>query len=131
MKNYEYIYWKNEYSTPIEIINEGNKQFVKTYNHLLDSINNKTCPDEVIQILYSLLHYTEHHLINEEMLYNKHSSFKQHKNDHTKFVNKIKETITTYESGHHNYICEDLLKFMMNWFENHILKQDIEVIRTY
>lgn len=119
----DYIQWQPSIMTGIEKIDEGHLQFIKIHNQLVDIINKDFCQQKIVEMLYALIYYAEHHLINEEICYQGYDGFAEHKANHQKFIDKINH-IQSYLSKDKKAACEELLAFLQNWFEEHILKQD-------
>lgn len=128
MKVINYIQWQTEFATGIDKIDEGRLQFIKLHNLLLDIITQDNCNDKILEFIYSLLYYAEHHLLNEELHYQHFEGIAEHKAHHKLFVNTISETMNEITKNDSLKGCEKLLVYLNNWFITHILQQDREVV---
>jgi hemerythrin len=84
--------------------------------------------DEIMVILAELRDYTIYHFASEEKLLerNGYDSFELqlHKRQHKSFVNKIKQFENQDIDEKQESITLDMLTFIANWIEQHILKTD-------
>ncbi|HKK59121.1 MAG TPA: bacteriohemerythrin [Salinivirga sp.] len=120
----DYIQWQPEFMTGIEKIDEGHLQFIKIHNQLVDIMNKDFCRQKIVELLYALMHYAEHHLINEEIYYQGYDGFAEHKVNHQKFIEKINQTQSYLANDSSPEACDELLAFLKSWFKNHILEKD-------
>ena len=128
MSEIDYIQWQPEFLTGIDKIDEGHHHFIKTHNKLVDIINKDFCAQKLLEILYALMHYAEHHLINEEICYQGYDGFGEHKAKHKEFIDKINDVRKIMEKEKQPEICVDLQQYMQEWFKQHIIKRDMEAV---
>lgn len=117
--------WKEEYNTGAKFIDEQHRYFFNIISSLKNSIEVLECMESASAIFFSLVHYAEHFLIQEE-IYFKEASFpglREHKNLHDGFIRRIIQFQEDYENDVTN-TCKSLLSFLDYWFDNHILKYD-------
>ena len=121
--------WKPEYNVNITLIDDQHKKFLEMLNFLRVGIIEKPCKEKISEILFSLAHYAEHHLIQEEIYFKNYQypNFTQHKEAHKDFIDRIIKFREDYEKGA-DKVCEEMYGFLVDWFENHILKYDKEAI---
>ena len=98
-------------------------------NLLRAGILEQPCKERISEIFFSLVHYAEHHLIQEEIYFKNYQypNFTQHKEAHNNFIDRIIKFREDYEKGVEN-VCHEMYEFLVNWFENHILKYDKEAV---
>lgn len=120
----DYIQWQPDFMTGIEKIDEGHLQFIKIHNQLVDIMNKDFCQQKIVELLYALMHYAEHHLINEEIYYQGYNGFAEHKVNHQKFIQKINQIQSYLVKDNSPEACDKLFVFLQDWFKNHILEQD-------
>lgn len=128
MDTFDYIQWQPEYKTGVEKIDDGHLQFVKIYNQLVDVLQKDYCRQKIVELLYALIHYAEHHLINEEICYRGYDGFAAHKAKHQEFIDKINQIRTYLVEQDSNEACRQLLIYLHKWFTNHILEHDREAV---
>jgi len=121
--------WKPEYSVNITLIDDQHKKFLEMLNLLRAGIIEKPCKEKISEIFFSLVHYAEHHLIQEEIYFKNYQypNFTQHKEVHKNFIDRIIKFREDYEKGVKK-VCEEMYGFLVDWFENHILKYDKEAV---
>ena len=124
----EKVAWKQDYEVGIESIDENHKKFVELLNHFVDVTSSEPCITGHSEIFYSLIHYAEHYLIQEEILLKDAGSqdLTRHKEYHTRFFNKIKEFQEKYASQDSG-VCSDMYSFLREWFQEHIIQYDKKV----
>jgi len=130
MKKIDYIQWIPELETGIEKIDEGRLQFIRLHNNLIDIIAEKHCEKKIMEFIYSLIHYAEHHLLNEELYYQSFDGLAEHKARHQTFVSTISESLNQMTNVDRAYDCQKLLSFLNNWFFEHIMTNDKAIIEA-
>ena len=121
--------WKKEFNTGIRFIDEQHRYFFNIISRLSDSIHEGICKETASEIFFSLAHYAEHYLIQEE-IYFKEADFPgihEHKDLHAGFIRRIIQFREDYEKEH-SRTCKSLLPFLQEWFNSHILEYDKEAI---
>ncbi|MFO7922151.1 MAG: bacteriohemerythrin [Bacteroidales bacterium] len=121
--------WKDEYRVGVKAIDEHREKFFEIINKLKQVITRKDCKINVADIFFSLVHYAEHYLINEE-IYLKESGypgFSKHKESHNNFIARIIRFKEDYQNNKKE-VCEDMYFFLENWLINHILHYDVEAV---
>jgi hemerythrin len=121
--------WRGEYNTGVKFIDEQHLYFFNIITNLNKSINMGVCRDDASAIFFSLAHYAEHFLIQEE-IYFKEADFpglKDHKTLHASFIQRIIKFQEDFEKDI-NDTCISLLPFLDDWFDTHILKYDMEAV---
>lgn len=121
--------WKAEYNVNISLIDDQHKKFLEILNLLRVGIIKKPCKEKISEIFFSLVHYAEHHLIQEEIYFKnyRYPNFTQHKEAHKNFIDRIIKFREDYEKSIEK-VCEEMYDFLVDWFENHILKYDKEAV---
>ncbi len=128
MKNIDYIQWDSNFMTGIDKIDDGHLQFIRIYNQLVDIIQKDMCNQKMFEIMYGLIHYVEHHLINEEICYQGYEGFASHKKRHQEFIDRINDFQSQLSDGKNIEACKNLALFLHDWFTEHILKHDKDAV---
>ncbi len=121
--------WREEYNTGVSFIDGQHKYFFKIMADIEDSLEKDICRETASRIFFSLAHYAEHYMIQEE-IYLKEADFPgigEHKKLHAGFIERMIKFREDYEKDATN-TCESLLPFLNEWFDNHILKYDKDAI---
>ena len=127
----EEIVWSPAWETGIVTIDKAHREFVVLLNRLIRSINGETCPSNMSEIFFSLIHYAENHFIREELLLRDthYPDLAGHQEKHASFIGKIhalREQFSAGETG----VCMELYHFLLGWLNDHILRYDQETL-TY
>ncbi len=123
------IEWQTGYEYHIEPIDESHRKLVELINRLADMINHNACPGSMSEIFFSLIHYAERYMIQEEILLRDvgYPQLDQHKEKHRFFIDRIKTLREDFSAGNPE-VCRELYDFLSEWFRNHVLKYDKETI---
>ncbi len=121
--------WKKEYDTGVKFIDEQHRYFLNVIRDLKDCLDRGTCKDSASKIFFSLVHYAEHYLIQEEIYFKDYHfpSINQHKELHTAFIKRLIQFKTDYARDI-EHTCRTMMEYLESWFDNHILKYDKEAI---
>ncbi len=119
--------WKPEYNVNVSMIDDQHKKYLEILNLLREGILKKPGKEKISEIFFSLVHYAENHLIQEEIYFKNYQypNFTKHKKAHKDFIDRIIQFREDYENGR-DKVCEEMYAFLVDWFENHILKHDKE-----
>lgn len=123
--------WKDEFSCNVDLIDSQHKQLLeigsKLYNivRLGDKYDHY---DEILESLHELADYTIYHFNSEEelMLSSNYLRYFSHKQEHQKFIDKVNDVLRQDIDEKQKKITMDIIIFIADWIENHILKHDIE-----
>ncbi|SNX54507.1 bacteriohemerythrin [Thermoanaerobacterium sp. RBIITD] len=123
------ITWREEFSLGIDKIDEQHKKLFaianEAYNLLKDEFYFDKY-DQIIKIIKDLRNYTIYHFGFEEayMRSIEYKRYFSHKVVHDDFKEKINNIdLDKIDENQDEYIME-LLNFIVDWIENHILKAD-------
>lgn len=121
--------WKEEYNTGVKFIDEQHNYFLNIIRDLKAYLEDGLCMESASRIFFSLVHYAEHYLIQEE-IYLKDSRFpstREHKELHAAFIKRVIQFKTDYQRDI-EHTCQTMMDYLVDWFNNHILKYDKEAI---
>ena len=121
--------WKEEYNTGVKFMDEQHRYFFNIISSLKSSIDQAQCMASASLIFFSLVHYAEHFLIQEEIYFMeaKFPGLQDHKNLHAGFIQRIIKFQEDFENDV-IHTCKSLLPFLDEWFDSHILKYDKEAV---
>lgn len=122
--------WKEDFSVNIEEINNQHKELFEIGSNLYSIISTKDSIDrydEIVEVLYELKDYAEYHFRYEEELMKKYGyeKYEIQKIEHENFINKIVSISKEEVDEEQKKVVMDLIGFIANWIENHILKSDM------
>ncbi|OOY37017.1 hypothetical protein BOV89_09330 [Solemya velum gill symbiont] len=122
------VNWTDEYSVGVSKLDEQHQMIVTMINKL--SANHEDGhqyePDQ--EILSKMVEYAELHLKYEEMLMKKHGypDFDQHKESHGDFIIALEHFSKDVVSGNKYKLSPLILEFLVDWWTNHILEEDMK-----
>ena len=104
----------------------------KSYDILLDKFSLDKY-DKIVNLIEELKNYTIYHFGREEelMLEMKYNKFFSHKVQHIEFIKKFEDiNFSDIDKDQEKYI-KDLLDFVLDWIQNHILYVDSQFVEFY
>ncbi|WP_035267387.1 bacteriohemerythrin [Desulfitibacter alkalitolerans] len=121
--------WNNKYNTGIASIDEQHQQLFLLGNQLFGVVSSGEGMDnydKIMAVLDELKNYTAYHFKHEEELMDKFSykDYEAHKKQHEAFVDKIIEVETKNIDDNQNKITMEIIEFIADWVQNHIVKSD-------
>lgn len=120
--------WRDTYSVNVEAIDEQHKMLFKLGRDLSDIVSVKGDHfDEIMEILNKLRDYTVFHFNFEEEMMEKYDyhDLEKHRFEHKFFIKKINELYDEDEvDEEQKKVTMEIITFIANWIENHILKTD-------
>ena len=123
------VEWNEAFSVGIEKIDDQHMKFFSLINTLFDAVQVVEDREVTGSILKELQEYFVFHFKTEESwmkLYN-YPDISKHNIEHSEAINKVNKLVLEYERGYQTVDIE-LLKFLSNWLQNHILQVDMKYI---
>ncbi len=123
--------WSERLSVGIDSIDRQHKVLIGYINTLADGVANGTINTIVGKVLNNLITYTKSHFMYEEMLLDScgYSDIVEHKRHHTNLVGKVDDFYARFKRGE-TIPGTELLEFLKDWLNHHILKDDIAYSKT-
>ncbi|SHI54196.1 hemerythrin [Geosporobacter subterraneus DSM 17957] len=123
--------WKDAYSCNVEAIDQQHKKLFEIGSKLYNIVALKDGADhydEIMDVLLELKDYTIYHFDFEEALMEKHGfpGLGAHLKEHNSFIDKIVELENEDIDEKQRKITMDIIIFVSNWIEQHILKSDMQ-----
>ena len=123
--------WKETFEVNIKMIDEQHQELFRLGTELYLLVSDKSeidRYDEIIRVINNLADYAVEHFEYEEGLMkdNDYAGFPEHKIQHDNFVAKIMSIKTDDVDMNQKKIGMDLIVFIANWIENHILVTDMK-----
>lgn len=123
---------KKEYLTGIESIDEEHRKLFEIADKAYELLHQEFIPDkfdQIAEVINELKEYTVIHFANEEA-YMESIGYKKlftQKIQHAKFIEKVNEIDLTAidESQDQEQTITEILNFLIDWFVEHILHNDI------
>ncbi len=121
--------WGPKLATGISEVDDQHKKLVGMVNQLHRAMKMKMGAAEAGNILTELAEYTVYHFGHEEALFERHGypEAGNHKRAHDKLVAQVLEFQKGFQEGE-AALTMDLMDFLKNWLQNHILETDMKYV---
>ena len=118
--------WREEFSVGNAILDEQHKQIFRQLKVLKSWKVTQTDHDMLKDYIRFLSKYAAEHLHYEEeyMKKNSYPNLKKHQKEHLRFIETMKEM-----KKNSKQLIKEAEQFMEDWWEKHILKEDIKYAR--
>lgn len=116
----ELIKWSDKFATGISAVDTEHEELIASINSFYVKQKEDSGKDELIDILNNIYGSIHAHFMLEERLMKKHAydEYEEHKNDHAKLLDDLREISIDLE--HTSHIDEQQLKTKLNdWFLIH------------
>jgi len=122
-----FIDWQENYSVGIKQFNDDHKELVKIINELHNGLVSNLGISQMTYVMDGLVNYTVGHFAREEKYMKKYdySGYDEHKEEHEKLLNKVREYYQMLKDGRSSFTIE-LMAFLKDWLVDHILGSDME-----
>lgn len=119
------VQWDEKYSVRVQSIDNQHKELFNLLNNLLEAMKQGQAAHVLNSIILDLERYAVNHFHKEEFFFNRfnYPEKAKHIAEHQFFVQKITQLITDLNLGKITLAFE-LLSFMKDWIEHHILEED-------
>jgi hemerythrin-like metal-binding protein len=123
------IEWDDAFSVGNKQLDEHHKKFFHIINILHDAMKNGEEEKVLLTVLKELQQYVQYHFKAEETLMKIHAypDYSSHKAEHEDAIQKVNKFMLDYERQEEN-LAIDVLNFLSNLFQNHILHTDRKYI---
>lgn len=123
--------WHDKFSVNIEEIDKQHQKLFELGSRIFEMVSVKgdfDYYDEIIEILTELKEYTIYHFGYEEKLMEEkgYEGLEEHKKEHDAFVSKVEEVLKKDIDEEQREIKMDMIIFIADWVEKHILNTDQE-----
>lgn len=123
--------WRDSYSCNIGPIDKQHKKLFELGSQLysiIDSKDREDNYDKIILLVNELKDYTIKHFRFEEILMeeNQYPLYTDHKEQHERFIEKLREIEGSDIDSRQEKTLKDMLVFIADWIEGHILKSDMK-----
>lgn len=117
--------WKDDYTVNVKRFDGEHKKLVSLLNELHDAMSQGQGRFVVQGVLQQLLDYTRQHFAAEESAMKSvaFDGLAAHAAEHRELTMKVEKFAADYNKGH-TAITIDVLYFLRDWLENHILNTD-------
>jgi hemerythrin-like metal-binding protein len=124
----ETINWSARYSVGVEKLDEQHKQIIAMLNRLVTSPEARDANSEAMsEILTTMTRYSLEHFKTEEGLLKEHGypDLEEHRQEHAAYRRKAIDFSTATSLGVES-VPQILVSYLLEWWTNHILKEDMK-----
>ena len=91
--------WNEDFNTGVKFIDEQHRYFFNIVSTLKENLNDGVCKESASKIFFSLAHYVEHYLIQEEIYFKDYNfpTTREHKDLHKEFIRRVVQFQVDYE----------------------------------
>ncbi len=123
------MHWSEKMSVGVPELDADHKELIRVINQLSTDADDDSRRGAVRQSLFALLRYAEFHFAREEKVMAACSfpGIEEHKEEHRDFVARIRDLNQRFDEdpeGSAAIVNEDLLRFLQDWLNHHILIED-------
>ena len=118
--------WRPEFETGIADVDHEHRELIDLINSLHDELG-KDAPDETVgAFLGEIFARISAHFALEESIMRKHNydQYIDHKTDHEKLLDDIRDIMDDFESGEFVAYDEALAEVVHDWFVDHFKTKD-------
>lgn len=131
MRSMPFMHWSDEYCNGIALFDAEHKCLIDMANDLYDAVLNGSSADVVMQVFHKLMAYTDYHFEHEEAFFTE--SGYPHDAAHIERHGWMRQQVVDFAESNKHLPAElqaiEMAKFLKNWLEIHILKDDREYAR--
>lgn len=120
------IEWRKEFETGIPDVDHEHRELVDLINELHDKIGAHADPQTVEAFLGEVFARISAHFALEETVMRKHryDEYEEHKAEHEKLLDEIRDIMDDHAAGHFADYEERLASRVRDWFVNHFKTKD-------
>jgi hemerythrin len=124
------IFWTNQLSVGIEVIDSQHRRIVDYINLLDDALSNGHTRKDIGILINDLVDYTISHFGFEESLQDEaaYPFIKAHKKVHVLFTKRVADFQARFDNGED--ISEELHNVLVTWLLNHIKYDDADYVQS-
>ena len=121
--------WNENYATGVTSIDTQHRKLIDMLNELQEAMLAGKGNDTVGRILGGLVQYTASHFAHEERMFATYgyADAAAHKAEHDKLAKQVIDFQTQFKAGK-TRLTIDILKFLRDWLNGHILGTDMKYV---
>ncbi|MGA7711142.1 MAG: bacteriohemerythrin [Rhizomicrobium sp.] len=126
-----FIIWTDEMSVGVELFDLEHKRLFHTINTLYDAMLAGS-PELIMgEVLDEMVSYTNFHFCHEEKFFedSQYPLAAEHTIEHEELRKRIFEFRNDKQREHPMFLALDVLQFLKEWLERHILQEDMKYAR--
>jgi len=127
MKQIQKIIWTEEFSVKVKKMDDDHKKLLSFYSKMAEHVENNGNSEAFVDVLSEMTEYAVTHFNKEEnyMESISYPKIEEHKEFHRQYLLSTVSFNLNY-LGSDNSKPIEVLQFLRNWWENHILNIDMD-----
>lgn len=119
--------WSESMSVGVALLDSDHKALIETINQLHRAVEDRREAEFLDQIFDDLVNYVEHHFAREERVMQAcgYPGAADHRVEHLRFAQDMHYTRDRYFRGEETDIGRELLDYLKDWLNQHILIDDM------
>lgn len=120
------IEWRKEFETGISDVDHEHRELVDLLNNLHQELGNDAPADTIAEFLGEVFARISAHFALEESIMRKHAydQYEDHKSDHEKLLDDIRDIMDDFDTGKYMAYDEALANAVRDWFVDHFKTRD-------
>jgi len=120
------IEWRSDFETGVPDVDHEHRELVDLINQLHDQMGGDAEPAEISAFLGEVFARISAHFALEESVMRKHQydQYIEHKTDHEKLLDDIRDIMDDFEAGKYAAYDEALSSAVRDWFVDHFKTKD-------
>jgi hemerythrin len=120
------IEWRSEFETGIADVDHEHRELVELINKLHEQLGSEMTSEVISNFLGEVFARISAHFALEESIMRKHDydQYNDHKSDHEKLLDDIRDIMDDYEAGKYIAYDEALASAVCDWFVDHFKTKD-------
>lgn len=126
-----FITWIDEMSVGVELFDREHKQLVETMNTLYDAMLAGSAGRIIGDVFDKIIAYANIHFYHEEKFFedSHYPLAAEHAREHAEMRERIFEFRGDMDREHPIFLALNVLQFLKEWLERHILQEDMKYAR--
>ena len=120
------IEWRSDFETGVQDVDHEHRELVDLINQLHDQMGGDADPADISAFLGEVFARISAHFALEESVMRKHQydQYIEHKTDHEKLLDDIRDIMDDFEAGEYAAYDEALSSAVRDWFVDHFKTKD-------
>ncbi len=120
------IEWRSDFETGVPDVDHEHRELVDLINQLHDQMGGDAEPAEISAFLGEVFARISAHFALEESVMRKHQydQYIEHKTDHEKLLDDIRDIMDDFDAGEYAAYDEALSSAVRDWFVDHFKTKD-------
>lgn len=126
------IEWKEEFNTGVAEVDHEHRHLIDLINRLDERLRHEDSDTTVVEFLGEIFARISAHFALEEkvMRDRRYDAYDEHKADHERLLDVIRDIMDDYETGAYDDVAGTLSEHLERWFGEHFKTMDARLHKT-